>query len=265
MEKLNQASLLLWEINKYLRLLDNIFRIALILIALMQSFGVQKVIAVDTAAFRGQVFDVEGNAVKVAEIFIYNSPDTRRPADFISGRTDDDGHFTMTLPSGKYWAVARLRRGDKYGPLMVGDKHSGEPVDIWVKADRELEMNFKVADIRDAASLTRKTREDYLRMSGRVVDKNGMPIQMYYVIADRKGRDTSLNPLLTEGGDSHLNEMSDFISSWSDEAGHYALYLPKGKYIIGYTDKFPPRSYSIYKELIIESGKDNFDIVVEVK
>lgn len=246
-------------------LLNNTFKIAVIIIAAFLLFGIRKTFAIETTVFRGQVFDVEGNAVKGAEIFIYNSSDTRRPADFISDRTDNDGHFTMTLPAGKYWVVARLRRGDKYGPLMVGDKHSGEPIDIWFKAGRELEMNFKVADIRDAASLTRKTREDYIRMSGRLVDKNGIPIQMYYVIADRKGRDTSLNPLLIEGGDSHLNEMSDFISSWSDEAGHYALYLPKGKYIIGYTDKFPPLSYSIYKELIIESGKDNFDIAVEVK
>jgi hypothetical protein len=154
----------------------------------------------------------------------------------------------MTLPSGKYLAVARLRKGDKYGPLMIGDKHSGEPVEIEFEADRELEMNFTVADIRDAARLSRKTGEDYIRVSGRIVYLNGKPVRQVYAVANRN---------------SELPDMPDFLSAWTDEEGHYALYLPKGKYFIGYADKFPMQQYKIYKELALEADKIDFDIIVQ--
>ncbi|MBI5410095.1 MAG: carboxypeptidase regulatory-like domain-containing protein [Nitrospirae bacterium] len=255
-------------------LLNNILKIAVIIIAAFLLPGIQEAPAVETTVFKGQVFDVEGKAVNGAEMFIYNSVDTRRPADFISARTDEDGHFSMTLPPGKYWAVARLRKGEKYGPLMVGDKHSGEPVEIKLGDNEGLELNFTVADIRDAARLMKKTREDYMKVTGRIIDKNGVPVKMYYVIADRKGGDTPLNPLLIEGKSSPLEKgdaggfegkFPDFISAWTDDEGRYTIYLPKGKYFIGYADKFPSQGYNVYNELTVESDKDNIDIVIKGK
>ncbi len=228
--------------------MNNAPKIAVIIIAAFLLFGIQKNFAIETTVFSGQVFDVEGKAVKGAEMFIYNSSDTRRPADFISARTDEKGHFNIMLPSGKYWVVARLRKGDKYGPLMVGDKHSGEPVEIVFEANGELEMTYTVADIRDAARLVKKTREDYFKIAGRVVDKQGAPVKMHYVIADKT---------------TPPSEFPDFISSWTDEAGHYIIYLPGGKYVIGYADKFPSQSYNVYKELEVETDKSDFDIIVE--
>lgn len=224
--------------------------ITVIMIVLFQVAGISRTFSAEPAVFRGQVVDVEGKAVKGAELFIYSSPDIRRPADFISERTDEGGHFSISISAGKLWAVARLRRGDKYGPLMAGDKHSGEPVEIGAEAGKELIMDFTVADIRDAALLADKRSEDIIKIEGRFLDKLGTPMQMYYVIADKE---------------NNSFEIPDFISSWSDDAGHYALYLPKGRYMIGWTDKFPPHSYSVFKELIVESDWDNFDIVVEAK
>lgn len=223
-------------------------RITVIMIVLFQMAGISKTFAAEPAVFRGQVVDVEGKAVKGAELFIYSSPDTRRPADFISERTDEDGHFSISLSAGKRWAVARLRRGDKYGPLMAGDKHSGEPVEIEAEAGKELIMDFTVAGIMDAARLANKKSEDFVKIEGRILNRQGAPVQMYYVIADKKN-----NPF----------KIPDYISSWTDKAGHYALYLRKGEYIIGYADKFPPDGYIVYKELKIGSDKNNFDIVVE--
>jgi hypothetical protein len=83
--------------------------------------------AEERALLKGTVFDIKAVPVEGAEIFIYDSTDVRRPADFISAGTGKDGSFQMDLPAGIYWAVARIRSGDQFGPLMPGDKHSGDP------------------------------------------------------------------------------------------------------------------------------------------
>ncbi|MBI5739252.1 MAG: carboxypeptidase regulatory-like domain-containing protein [Nitrospirae bacterium] len=226
--------------------------IIIIAIAALQLCGVQKVFALETAVFRGRVFDVEGKAVKGAGIFLYNSSDTRRPADFISARTDAGGNFRMTVPAGKYQAVARERKGGKYGPLMPGDRHSGGPVEIELAAGGELLTDFTVADLRDAARLAKKTRDDYFKIEGRVLDGQGGPAaRSYYVTANRKGEDPSRSS----------DKLPDFISAWTDRDGRYSLFLPKGKYSIGYAGMFPPQGHSVYKELNVEADKAGFDIV----
>ena len=64
--------------------------------------------AEDRALLKGTVLDIKAMPVEGAEIFIYDSTDVRRPADFISARTGKDGSFQMDLPAGIYWAVARI-------------------------------------------------------------------------------------------------------------------------------------------------------------
>jgi len=206
-------------------------------------------VPVEKVILKGRVTDVKGKAVKGAEIFIYNTPDTRRPADFISVRTGIYGGFSITLTPGGYWAVARLRSGEKYGPLMIGDKHSGEPVKVEINSDEELEQDFTVYNIKEAARLVKKTREDYMKISGKTVDKKGAPAKNLYVFANRE---------------SVLNELPDYISPWTDEYGEYTLYLPAGKYFIGYSSEFPPGlQYRIYRELLIENDNDGFNIVID--
>jgi hypothetical protein len=204
--------------------------------------------ALEKAVFRGRVFDVDMKPVKGAEIFVYTTPNTRRPADFISARTDIEGRFSMTLPVGKYWVVARLRKGEKYGPLMIGDKHSGDPVEIELEPDEEFEQDFIVIDIREAARLMKKTREDYFKLKGRIIDHKGKPVKNVYAIADK---------------DQEIQEIPDYISAWTDDEGHYTLYLPAGRYYVGYATEFPPeKTYRLFMELDIKTDKEGFDIVV---
>jgi hypothetical protein len=206
-------------------------------------------LALEKAVLKGQVLDAEGKAVKGAEIFIYNSPDTRRPADFISARTDSSGKFSVIIPSGKYWAAARLRHGDKYGPLLPGDKHSGEPVEIEVEAGEEVEQDFNVLDLREAARMVKKTREDHYRLEGRIVDKKGAPLKNVYAVADR---------------DKEISEVPDYLSAWTDEGGRYLLYLPAGTYFIGHAAEFPPgNNIYFYREIHISAEKNNLDIIVD--
>ncbi|MBI5675396.1 MAG: hypothetical protein HZC48_06165 [Nitrospirae bacterium] len=246
-------------------LLNNILKITVNIFIAVQILVNLEAFAVEPAVFKGRILDVEGKAVKGAEVFIYSAADTKRPADFISALTDSEGRFNMTIPTGKYWAIARLRKGAKYGPLSAGDKHSGEPAEIELKDDREFTMDFTVTDIMEAAHLFRKTRENYMKVSGRIVDKQGTPVKMFYMLAMKnKEGNTPLTTLnIEEEGSTLGNRFPDFISAWTDEEGRYALYLPKGKYYIGYSDKFPSAQYHAYNDLAIDSEKENFDIVID--
>ena len=68
--------------------------------------------------FRGQIVDTADRPVSGAEVYVFDSKNTKRPADFISNRTDADGSFRVELPPGKYWTLAIMRRnGATFGPL----------------------------------------------------------------------------------------------------------------------------------------------------
>ncbi len=208
-------------------------------------------IALENSVLKGRVTDVDGKAVKSAELFIYRTTDTRRPADFISARTDTLGRFSMTVPAGKWWAVARLRKGEKYGPLATGDKHSGEPLEIELEAGKVIEKDFKIADIREAARLVRKTREDYYKLTGRIIDHKGAPVAYVYAIAARS---------------KDMPEIPAYVSAWTDEKGEYTLYLSPGKYFTGYAGEFPLRShYRITGEITIEGERNSYDITIDTK
>ena len=204
--------------------------------------------AFERTVLRGHVTDADGNAVMGAEIFVYDSPDRRRPADFISARTGFDGSFSVTVPAGTYWVVARLRSVEKFGPLLPGDKHSGEPVEIAIAAGELYEQDFTVIDIREAARLVQNKREDYIKLRGRIIDGKGEPVRMFYAIAHSEGKVTGV---------------PDYLSGWTDSRGSYTLYLLPGTYYIGYAAQFPPRSgYGIVGKIDIETSKENYDITV---
>lgn len=233
----------------YVNLLNGIVIIAVIII--VTALIINPASALDYAILKGSVTDVDGNAVKGAELFIYKTTDTRRPADFISGGTDSSGEYIMTVPAGNWWAVARLRTGDKYGPLATKDKHSGEPIEIELEAGGEHEKDFKIADIREAARLVRKTGEDHYKLSGRIIDHNGAPVPDVYAIASRS---------------KDLPEIPAYLSAWTDKTGEYTLYLPPGEYFTGYAGEFPPQSIYLYGgEITIEGEVNNYDIRVRTK
>lgn len=203
----------------------------------------------ETSSLKGKVLDVDGRPVEGAEVFVYDSVNTRRPADFISPKSDKNGHIAIVLPKGKYWVVARVRRDEKYGPLMPGDKHSGEPVEIEI-TDSDIDNNFVVADLRDVGKKKRAIRDECLTLKGRIIDSKGVPVKDAYVLA-HKNKEVELLP--------------DYLSAWTDEDGTYTLYLSPGeKYFVGAVTTFPPKSkLLISTELIPEAGK--LDIVKDVE
>ena len=201
------------------------------------------------ATLTGRIQDVVGKPVEGAEVFIYSSAQVRRTADFISSPSDTEGRYTIFLPTGTYWCVARWRKGGaRFGPLMPGDKHSGEPMEIEVSRGAS-PADFTVADLKEAAGLIKKkTREDYIKITGRILDRDGNPAPGVYAIASTT---------------RSISEIPDYLSPWTDDAGRYTLYLPRGKYYFGSSARFPPGSRAAFtREILLEGNKDDLDIIL---
>jgi hypothetical protein len=226
----------------------------LLFLLLLPAVGLYPVAASsgENATLTGLIRDVGGKPVEGAEVFIYSSAEVRRTADFISSPSDTEGRYTISLPAGTYWCVARWRKGgSRFGPLMPGDKHSGDPLEIDVTRSAS-RADFTVADLKEAAGLIKKkTREDYVKITGRILDRDGKPAQGVYAIASTTGS---------------ISEIPDYLSPWTDEAGTYALYLPRGKYYLGFSDRFPPDSRAAFtREVLLQGDKDDLDIIVPEK
>jgi hypothetical protein len=218
-------------------------------IAALISLAFSSSAASEKAVFTGNILGIDGNPVEGAEIFMYNTPETRRPADYISSRTESDGRFRITVAAGKYWVVARTRSRQDYGPLAIGDKHSGEPLEVEIHGGKESEQDFTVMDIREAARMVKKTSEDFLKLTGKAVDRMGRPVKDVYIFANRERA---------------LNGFPDYISPWTGGDGEYTLYLPPGKYYIGYSSEFPSGlKYRITMELKMDSDRPGINMNTE--
>lgn len=205
-------------------------------------------VAAETSLLKGRVTDLEGKPVENAVIFIYQSTNTRRQPDFVSPKSDKEGRFGIALPQGRYWAVARVKKDEEVGPVLLGGKHSGEPAEIEMTGAGDVEKDFVVADIREIARMGANTRQEAVRIAGRILDGDGKPLRMAYALANKS---------------DNFSEVPDYLSGWTDETGHYALYLPPGRYHIGAATSFPLGKGNLcFKEMIIEGDKKDLDIVV---
>lgn len=203
----------------------------------------------ETAAVKGNVTDVEGNAVQGAMVFAYTNPDVRRSADFISAPTDKDGLFRMVMPPGKYWLIARFKRSEGFGPLMPGDKHSGDPGELELPAGSEVDMDFIVADLKDAVRIKRESTERPKKISGRISDEKDVPVRGAYAVAYKN---------------KNISRIPDYLSAWVDDEGHYTLYVPEGIYSLGVALAFPPdHNYLMYEEMVIDTDKPDLDMVMK--
>jgi hypothetical protein len=188
----------------------------------------------------GKISSINGEPVAGAEVYLYSSGNTRKPADFISPRTTVTGHYRMTVPKAAYRAVARLKKGERYGPLMPGDRHSGEPVRIVPDEEQELTLDFTIADMQEMAQRREKDRELLAEISG-TVTTDGKSIASVYVYARTK-RTASTLP--------------EYFSGWTAADGRYSLKLPQGQYFLGLATEFPPsETAAILKEVLISADK----------
>jgi len=206
--------------------------------------------AMENAIFSGRVVDVEQEPVAGVEIFVYDTDNTRRPADFISPPTDTSGEFHILLPPGEYFTVARLRHGQqRFGPLLPGDKHSGAPLEIELAAGETIEEEFVVADLEETSLLAVKVDTSFIRVEGILQTAEGEPVANAYAVASSQ---------------ETLRRIPDYVSAWTDSSGRYVLFLPEGTYFLGGAHTFPPGEEIIGLEKVsIDSSTKNINIVTE--
>ncbi|RJQ45883.1 MAG: carboxypeptidase regulatory-like domain-containing protein [Nitrospiraceae bacterium] len=199
-----------------------------------------------TSVIRGKISDAEGLAVEGAMVYLYGSADVKRSADFISARTDKEGKYSMVVPAGKYWLVARSKNTDDYGPLMLKDRHSGDPREADLASGSKVEIDFVVADLMEAIKMKREERERAVKITGRIVDEKGSPVNGAYAIANRN---------------KEISGVPDYLSAWVDHEGRYVIYVPRGRYFIGSALSFPPgHNYSLGLEADIDADTLDMDI-----
>jgi hypothetical protein len=183
--------------------------------------------AVEMHQLKAKMSDIGGRPMEGAKLFIYDSPNVRRPADFISSLSDSAGQIQIILPPGKYWAVARFKADGKYGPLLPGDKHSGDPLEIDM-TESEVASDFTIADIRELGQKKRAAATDALRLKGRIFDSKGAPVANAYLFANRS---------------QEFSDLPDYVSAWTGESGEYELYLPPGApYYVTASRQFPMKN-----------------------
>jgi hypothetical protein len=203
----------------------------------------------EAAVFKAKVADIQGQAVEGVKLFFYESSNVRKPADFISSQTDKAGSVLIDLPVGKYWVVARLKKDPLYGPLMPGDRHSGEPLEVEVAGDGGSVAEFTVADILEIGQ-KKRTDADLVRLRGRVLDNLGKPVANVYAFAHKS---------------KNVEYVPDYISSWTGEDGTYSLFIPSsGKFFIGSAREFPlATKITVSTEVVADKRKR--DVAMDIQ
>lgn len=203
-----------------------------------------------TGVLEGKIVDIGEAPVSGAEIYVFDSPDVKRPADFISNRTSEDGKYRVQLPAGNYWAVAIYRQGGaRFGPLGSNDKHSGDPVAFEIAAGGARSMDLKVMNLREAARKHQKRNAELIKVTGIIVNESGIPVEMAYAMAHRT---------------KQFGNLPDYVSAWTDETGEYALYLEPGSYFLGASVGFPPgNGYNLRLDQQFSGDTEKVDLVVD--
>ena len=203
--------------NRYLSLL--------LLLAMLAPFSSGAAETGPDIVIKGKVSSLAGEPLADAEVYLYATTNSRRPADFISPKTDNSGSYRIVVPKAAYWAVARIKKGGRYGPLMPGDRHSGEPTAITPDDETEISVDFVVADMQELARKRQMWREELVEITGTVTGPAGAGLPDSYVYA-RTGQVQATLP--------------EYFSAWTDGTGRYRLKLPPGHYFLGVGRTFPP-------------------------
>jgi len=196
----------------------------------------------------GRVLDGGGQPVSGAEVYVFNSVNVKRPADFISEKSGADGRFQLALPPGRYWSMAIQRQGAaRVGPLGTSDRFSGEPLVFEGGADKQVVTDFTILSLKESALRSHKRNEELIKITGRLLDSSGAPVAGVYALADPAPN----------------GELPLYLSTWTEADGVYTLYLPKGKIFLGAARVFPPvNAYHLEREVEFDADVVGEDLVV---
>ncbi len=164
---------------------------------------------------------LKGAASPLAGAYINIYPNTISnllgPSQFLSAPTEIDGSYSIELPPGKYYVVARKRSsGQANGPLKTGDYYSEhQRIIAQVEAGKltlvDLEMAQMKAPMFFKKDLAETITETGIR--GVLIDEQGKPVPGGFAIAYT---------------DHNLQRLPDFASTLTNQNGEFTLYLPEG-------------------------------------
>ena len=168
----------------------------------------------------GQIVNkADGTPVAGAYVNVY--PDTLSnllgPSQFISSPTGTDGRFSIDVPTGTFYVVARKRMsGDPSGPLSPGDLYSEHQRIITTVIDGKLSVvDLTVAPVKAPMFFKKAMSEQATStgIRGRLIDAEGNPVPGSFAVAYT---------------DADVKRLPDFASTLSDSEGRFVIYLPEG-------------------------------------
>jgi hypothetical protein len=168
----------------------------------------------------GQVL-LKGSRQPLGDAYVNVYPDTISnllgPSQFISSPTDASGRYSLELPPGTYYVVARKRMsGQATGPLSPGDFYSEhQRIVTSVLAGKLSVVDLTVVPMKAPMFFKKEVveRETDTGIRGMLTDKAGKPVSGGFAMAY---------------SDPEMRRLPDFASTLSDADGHFTIYLPAG-------------------------------------
>jgi len=161
----------------------------------------------------------DGTPLAGAYINIYpnNISNLLGPSQFISTPTDATGSYSLDLPPGTYYVVARKRAsGLANGPLATGDFYSEhQRIIARIDPDRLTLVDLEMAQMKAPMFFKKdlaETRTD-TGIRGVLLDEMGKPVPGGFAIAYT---------------DNNLQRLPDYASTLTNQKGEFTLYLPQG-------------------------------------
>lgn len=168
----------------------------------------------------GQVY-LKGSKEPLADAYVNIYPDTISnllgPSQYLSSPTDAQGRYSLEVPSGTYYVVARKRMsGEATGPLGTGDFYSEHQRIV----TSVIQGNISVVDVavvpmKAPMFFKREVveRKTDTGIRGVLLDKEGNPVAFGFALAYT---------------DSEMKRLPDYASTLSDPQGRFTIYLSDG-------------------------------------
>lgn len=184
------------------------------------------------AVIEGEVVFGE-KPVEGATVYVYSSPDSlfKGMGIAMSPPTGPDGTFSIeNLPESSYFLVARKREGGgATGPLEQGDLYGFHPANpVYARGGMITRLSMDVVEKEKPLSYSEVTSGTETVLSGRVVDRNGVPQEGVYAFvydnrvfghqrpyghSGRTGKDGAFTIYLDRGGIFYLGARENFGNS----------------------------------------------------
>jgi len=216
------------------------------------------------SGIKGQVIVANEGAASGAFVYAYDSTynDMRVPTKNISAPCGEDGSYTLKLPPGKYYIVARRRvTGDPKGYLVKGD-YEGKYVEnpVVVEQGGYADVNISIAKLEGAFLLAPYLADKgNTGITGKVYNEDGSPAKGAYVL------------LYT---DKEMIGLPLYLSKPTGKDGSYSIYLPKaGAYYVAARLKYggiprkgePYGTYDKTADHLVAVGENEVITEVDVK